>query len=427
MIRMNHSVILAALIVLLGIPLVAWPDAKSDTIDWTHARELYKRDQRGEKLSAEDQAYLDKAKAARQGQQTGASKDAAADGIDWERAKNLYQRDQKGEKLSPEDQAYLDKAKAIRQGGPARQNPDNKSPVGGKTWLDLVPLSDLTGGEKYKDQDGGLYGNGSNTPPAAQMKLAEAAAAQIRPLDEMGKAAEGGKIVLMSIGMSNTTNEFSRFKQIADADARKANNVVIVDGAQGGKDAAAWLKDGPWKTADERLRSAGVSPNQVQTLWIKQAMMGPARLGEFPKHAEVLKSDIEEILSRAKKEYPNVKLAYLSSRIYAGYANTQLNPEPYAYESAFSVRWVIADQVAKDSRINADPAQGEIKAPVALWGPYLWSNGIKGRKIDGLIYDRADLSGDGTHPSTSGRQKVAECLLNFFTTDSTAAAWFMKK
>ena len=46
-----------------------------------------------------------------------------------------------------------------------------------------------------------------------------------------------------------------------------------------------------------------------------------------------------------KKRYPNVKIVYLSSRIYAGYATTGLNPEPHAFESAFSVRWLVQDQI----------------------------------------------------------------------------------
>jgi hypothetical protein len=72
-------------------------------------------------------------------------------------------------------------------------------------------------------------------------------------------------------------------------------------------------------------------------------------------------------------------------------------------------------------------ATGKIKAPLALWGPYLWADGIKGRKTDSVIYERADLAGDGTHPSNSGREKVAGMLLNFFATDETARGWFGKK
>jgi len=239
--------------------------------------------------------------------------------------------------------------------------------------------------------------------------------------------------VLLSIGMSNTTQEFSRFKQIADDDPAKSPKLVVVDGAQGGKDAAAWTsgteKDGNnpvWEETDRRLEAAGVSAPQVQVVWIKQALIQQGRHGEFPQHAKVLQRELATILNLAKSRYPNVRLAYLSSRIYAGYAVTQLNPEPYAYEGAFSVRWVIEDQIKGEPNLNYDPAKGEVKAPLVLWGPYLWADGTKGRKSDDLTYRREDLGPDGTHPSNSGRQKVAEQLLKFFKSDPTAKPWFAK-
>jgi hypothetical protein len=119
-------------------------------------------------------------------------------------------------------------------------------------------------------------------------------------------------------------------------------------------------------------------------------------------------------------------LAYLSSRIYAGYASTQLNPEPYAYESAFPVRWLIEGQIANDPNLNFNPLKGEVKAPLLLWGPYLWADGIQPRQGDGLVWTRADLGPDGTHPSVSGRRKVADLLLTFFKTDTGTKPWFVK-
>ena len=46
------------------------------------------------------------------------------------------------------------------------------------------------------------------------------------------------------------------------------------------------------------------------------------------------------------------------------------------------------------------------------------------RKEDGLTWVRSDLAGDGVHPSDSGRRKVADLLLEFFTTDPLAKGWF---
>jgi hypothetical protein len=226
----------------------------------------------------------------------------------------------------------------------------------------------------------------------------------------------------MSLGMSNTTQEFSRFVQIANADKSKNPNLTIVDGAQGGRAADDWTdpKQPTYDQADKRLSAAGVSARQVQILWIKQARKGPASLGDFPKHAQALESDLKQIVLASKERYPNLKLVYFSSRTYAGYATTALNPEPYAYESAFSVQWLIRKQID-----NKDPDLAYDKSPVLLWGPYLWTDGTKGRDVDNLTWKKEDTANDGTHPSnTTGRQKVAEQLLNFFKSDSTAKTWF---
>ena len=353
--------------------------------------------------------------------------------IDFEKARQLRQRWLKGERLSAEEQAYLERAKAAFQ---KKRAPDRKGiATGGKDHLGLVPLTDLTGEARYKGQDGGLYGGDRNEPPEAHRRAALAAARQIRPLDPEGRPSPAGKIVLISVGMSNTTQEFRAFLQQTAQDRDRSSAVVLVDGAQGGLEASAWAdpakvtragRPDPWSVLDRRLEQAGVTAQQVQVAWVKQARANPAALGEFPKHAEVLKDDLAAIVRRLKRRFPNVQIVYLSSRIYAGYAATPLNPEPYAYESAFSVRWLVRDQIEGKSGLNPDPNRGEIQAPLLLWGPYLWADGVKGRKADGLTWERADLAGDGTHPSNGGQRKVAALLLRFFKTDPTAKEWFSR-
>ncbi len=299
--------------------------------------------------------------------------------------------------------------------------------------IGLTPLTDLAG--RYKGEDGGLYGGGLNAPPARHLGSALRAASMIQPLDSNGHPSTTGRIVLVSIGMSNTTQEFRRFMALTSRDEARSPAVVVVDGAQGGMDAAAWLdpdrknrrtNQTTWEFLEAQLERAGVTPRQVQVAWIKQATAGPHREGEFPGHAQKLARRLGEIVGRAKQRCANLRLAYLSSRIYAGYATSRLNPEPYAYESAFSVRWLIQRQIRGDKALNFDPDRGVVRAPVILWGPYLWADGEKGRAVDDLTWSRDDLAGDGTHPSDSGRQKVAGLLLTFFKNDPTAKPWFTR-
>jgi len=351
--------------------------------------------------------------------------------IDWNRARQLRQRSLQGEKLTDEEQSYLQRAIELRQ----KQQPQLRRPVEVKPPVGLKPLTDITGDDRYKEQNGGLYGGGKNEPPQGHLEAALRRAKLIQPLDADGKPSDNGKIVLISVGMSNTTQEFSAFVRLANADPAKSPKVVIVDGAQGGMDAKAWAVSGrpdqpgsrnPWEVLDDRLQQADVSDEQVQVAWVKQARIAPGSIGEFPKHAEEMKGHMVTILNMLKERFPNLRIAYLSSRIYAGYAKSTLNPEPYAYESAFVVRWLIQDQINGEPSLNYDPANGTAKSPLLLWGPYLWADGEKGRRIDDVVWKPEDLGPDGTHPSDSGRRKVAELLLDFVKTDSTAKVWFVK-
>jgi hypothetical protein len=366
-----------------------------------------------------------------------AGKDAPAakgaqEPIDFDKARQLLQRSRNGQKLTAEEQAYLDRARAVRRqmGQAAATRPAAGAP---QPAASMTPLTDLASGQTYKGQSGGLYGEGRNEPPAEHAKAALAEAAKIRPLDAAGQPAADGKIVLISSGMSNVTQEFQQFLRLAAADAEKSTKLVIVDGAQGGQEASDWAdpenrfrggRANPWDELDRRIKQAGVAPQQVQVAWLKQARRNPASLGEFPKHAEQMKADLTKVLNEMKRRFPNLRIVYLSSRIYAGYARSPLNPEPYAYETAFTMRWLIEDQIRGEPALNYDAAKGEVKAPLLVWGPYLWADGANGRKTDDLVWRSEDFASDGTHPGDSGRRKVAELLLKFFKTDPTAATWY---
>lgn len=344
--------------------------------------------------------------------------------IDFNRARMLLQKRNRGEKLTPDERAYLDRAIAARRA--ARRGGRGGGPLTPRDTTGMTPLTEMSAEDRYKGEDGGLYGGGRNTPPEDFRKQAEAELARIQPLDAEGKPSPSGVIGFISISMSNATQEFSKFKQLADADPARSPRVKIVDCAQGGQAMAEWVDPDarPWQVAAQRLSAAGVRPEQVQAAWIKLANKAPT--GELTDHGKKLQRDTLAVIQNAKAKFPNLRVAYLGSRIYGAYTRGRLNPEPYAYESAFVVRWLIQDQMRGDAALNFDADHGAVKAPLLLWGPYFWADGTKPRKADGLVWLREDFAGDGTHPSQSGREKVARMLLDFCKTDPLARGWFLK-
>lgn len=386
--------------------------------------------------------------------------------IDPVRGRALMQKWQRGETLTAEESAYLDRVRAeIRRRAAQRNatitpvpNPAAASP---NSWSSLVPLTDLT--NTYKGQSGGLYGAGQNQPPAAQLTAWSKACNRIQPLDGEGHPAKDGKIVLLTLGFSNTLLESEDFVRSGSVDPEKSPNVVPVNGAIGGRAAVMWAYDGSellprgererleqemevlhmpktqrkgrrvpqeqdtWPTVELRLHEAGVTPKQVQAVWMKHVEAGAAALGEFPAHAKTLEADMVDILNIAQERFPNLRAAFFSSRTYGGWASpTAGSPEPYAYETAFAVRGVIQRQIEGDPLLNSDPTRGEVKSPVTLWGPYLWACGNRPRGSDGMVWTEEDVrSNDHMHPSQAGCKKVTGQLLKFLKTDPGTRVWFL--
>ncbi len=346
--------------------------------------------------------------------------------IDFDRARELLQRQKRGDQLSADEEAYLRRAIEARRKESGQSKGGPSATTSPRESIGLKPLTEMTAEDRYQGQDGGLYGDGANSPPDAHRIAAEQELARIQPLDAEGNAVANGKIGFVSISMSNATMEFSRFKKVADSDPDKSPLVSIVDCAQGGQAMAEWTRpDAPaWIEADRRLKTAGVSAKQVQVAWIKLANKGPR--GDLESHGRQLQRDTLAVIQNAKARFPNLRIAYLSSRIYAGYATSGLNPEPFAYESAFPVRWLIQDQIKGEAALNYSAEKGPVQAPLLLWGPYLWADGTTPRKADKLIYIREDLAADGTHPSEAGRDKVVKLMLDFFKNDPLAKSWFVR-
>ena len=181
---------------------------------------------------------------------------------------------------------------------------------------------------------------------------------------------------------------------------------------------------------DELLKPAGLAEDQVEVIWLKNADPRPTvALPASDADAYIYERELGETARAARARYPNLRLMFISSRVYAGYAALPLNPEPYAYEYGFSVKWAIQSQIEQLRSGKVDPVAGDLDykkgvAPWLAWGPYLWADGTIARS-DGLTWKPSEFQADGTHPNKDGVDKVAHMLLDFFTT-SPYASWFKK-
>lgn len=291
-----------------------------------------------------------------------------------------------------------------------------------------VPLTDLGSGQYTRmdgtktDYIGGLYPNGSNDRPPSHDLAGRRLAATIQPLNKDGEPDAGGRIVLTSIGMSNTGQEFGQFQRLAGETAGINPHLFFINGGVGGRTAENWAdpKSDAWEELQRRLDHYSVSDEQVQVAWIKLTLV---KGGDFPEKAFSLRDHLEIIVGLLKDRFPNLKIAYLSSRTRSYTYWRGLSPEPVAFETGFAVRWLIQEQLEGLPSLNYDPDEGPVEAPYLVWGPYLWADGENPRE-DGFVWLQEDLAGDCTHPSSSGTQKIASMLMSFLMNDPTAYPWF---
>ena len=311
-----------------------------------------------------------------------------------------------------------------------------------------TPLTEMGQSETYLGFPGGLYPNGSNVMPPAHAAAGLTRALAIQPLDTDGHPSAAGRVVLLSIGMSHTTQEFCSQnglqpcnpwtfigQALVDSDVNHTT-LALVNGARSGQTAIKWSVPSAEnfdRVRDFDLAAQGLTEAQVQAVWLKEADAHPtSSLPNADADAYTLETLLGDVIRSAKTRYPNLQCVFVTSRSYAGYAISDLNPEPYAYESGFAVKWIVQAQIDQmaNGGVIVDPRAGDLNydadAPWIGWGPHLWADGTIPRGSDGLVWVPEDFeASDLTHPSTLGETKVGNMLLAFFKNDPRTRPWFL--
>lgn len=291
----------------------------------------------------------------------------------------------------------------------------------------LPPITDLGSGF-WAGRPGGLYPGGSNERPADHTTAGLGFTANIEPLDINGNPdAINGKIVLAGVGMSNTRLEFEVFENLVDTFSNKNPQLEVVTTSINRHDLNIIVDSTHvyWDSLYFLLEERGLSYKQVQAIWFKEARAFPNENDTtFSTYMDTLVSQLVTCMHIIHNRYPNCRMVYISSRIYGDYqpASFRLNPEPFAYYNGWGIKDLIERQLNNDPELAYDGI--DAKAPWLSWGPYLWADGINPRS-DGLTWDCPDdFKDDGAHPSEIGSEKVANYLIDFFSTDETTVPWF---
>lgn len=290
------------------------------------------------------------------------------------------------------------------------------------TSVGIIPLDELGNGT-YNGSHGGLYPGGSNVIPPAHLAAGQLRASQIQPLDTNGNPSATGKIGVVCLGMSNSSFIFDTMIELLLG--LTASNVVIVSAAQGGYDVGEWASatNVIWASTVAKVNSKGITPAQVQVVLQYHSMANSKYPPQpWPATPQDVENFMEQTMRNLPAVFPNASLCFWSSREYAGHTTTMNNPEPYAYESGFAVKWMIEKQINGDATLNFNPTNGPVQCPWMAWGAYVWGDGFNPR-ADGLFWEIRDFNADGVHPSVRGRTKAAAAWARFLLTDPLTSPW----
>jgi hypothetical protein len=297
-----------------------------------------------------------------------------------------------------------------------------------------IPLNDL-GEHTFMGYQGGLYPGGANVMPFDHSAAGNQIGKSIKPLNADGAVDwENGVVIFAAFGASTAGNTFGTFKKLVKQDTTGKYNpcLAFVDLTFGGKGLETMQPPGQhwywYAMQDSVLAPAGFTREQVQIAWMKSGSKDDS-IVEFPLQADSIYQKYVRAVIRLKDSFPNLKILYLTSHAYGGYAgeesnNVEIAGEPASYYGGFSVKWLIEDQINGDVTLKFSNPGAE--APWMAWAPYYWADGTTPRETDGLTWECSDYSlyGGGFHLSNEGKEKEANMLIQFLYNDASSKKWF---
>lgn len=298
--------------------------------------------------------------------------------------------------------------------------------------INLVPLIDLQTGF-YMGQQGGLYPGGSNVMPTAHADSGIAIAQSILPVNKNGdEDTVYGKLVMVAIGPLDAGKSFNKFMSAYNDAGYNDSCFKIINACidhYGINDMiSADADDFFWKELGDKLDQYELKRKQVQVVWLMSTSFSDTAIS-FSSYVDSLENKYIDVIRKLKEEFIHLKLIYISGLHYGGYVApdaSYLNAltEPAPYYNDFAIKSAIAAQINGDTLLNYSGE--DARAAWVAWGPNFWADGRNERLTDDLRWlcpGDFDVDEDGYFLDGTGQEKIANALLDFFTTDPTSTPW----
>lgn len=284
-----------------------------------------------------------------------------------------------------------------------------------------VELNNIEEFSLYKEQSGGLYQGGSNQPQLAQRVKIQKQLEQIQPLNGDGVADSSGKIGIVFVGDPYTKGEIEVLNDYIQQDSNVDPSLIFIDGSEDKFDTSYWEKSlFAWENLAQNVINENLTTKQVQIIWINLS------LADYEVNLEDnianYAQSLEKIIKNALVNFPNSRVVYLSSPRSASNSKDLEYIEPNSYESAFGVREVIKRQEEGSLKFKENNQMLDSE-PVLVWGPYIWTKSYDG--VKDFSYTSDNYEDDGLTLSTSGKQRFAVDLYEFWSKYEYGKSWFL--
>jgi hypothetical protein len=253
------------------------------------------------------------------------------------------------------------------------------------------------------------------TRTVAQDQAAAVAASQVWPRLLDGTPDPGGKVVLLGVGMSNTSNVFNAMLYEINHSGVTPSTLHAIDTTMGGQGAPQWADPNCecWTNLDAKLIKKKRSAYQVGAVFVMLTTPFPWQTPEA--NATRFAAEYASILLQLEARFPNLRVVISAANYFGGYNTTGKTPEPHDYWENRELQGI------QDGHTGS----------AFVGGLTIWTNGVDLRPWPSPAPPRpwsglnllCEDTNNGVHVSPLGKPKFGAWVYDTLMLDPATLGW----